>query len=157
MRYVVSACLAGINCRYNGGCTPHPVVMELVRSGEALPVCPEVLGGLSVPRPPCELIDGSARTPDGHNCDAAYRAGAAEALRLARSQECICAILKARSPSCGVGRIYDGTFSHTQIPGDGVFAGMLRAAGFQLLTEEDLPPETARASDVREGGAECPR
>lgn len=157
MRYVVSACLAGINCRYNGGCTPHPVVMELVRLGEAVPVCPEVLGGLPVPRPPCELIDGSARTRDGHNCDAAYRAGAAEALRLACTQGCTCAILKARSPSCGAGRIYDGTFSHTQVPGDGVFAGALRAAGFQLLTEEDLPSEAARASDVCEGRAESPQ
>lgn len=161
MRYVVSACLAGIDCRYNGGNASHPVVRELVRSGQALPVCPEVLGGLSVPRPPCELMDGSARTPDGRDCDTAYRNGAAEALRLARAQGCTHAVLKARSPSCGVGRIYDGTFSHIQISGDGVFAALLRAEGFQLQTEEELTGDSASVmsclSSAQRDGEEAPQ
>ena len=141
MRYVVSACLAGVECRYCGGGTPHARVLELVRAGEALPVCPEILGGLGVPRPPCELVNGRARTPDGRDCHDAYRAGADEALRRAREAGCTVAVLKARSPSCGAGCIYDGTFTHTRIPGDGVFAALLREAGFVLLTEEELPQE----------------
>lgn len=139
MKYVVSACLAGIACRYNGEGASHSLVMELVDLGEALPVCPEVLGGLGVPRAPCELVNGRARSADGLDCDAAYRKGAADALRLARAAGCTHAVLKARSPSCGVGCVYDGTFTHTRVQGDGVFGGLLRQAGFTLMTEEELP------------------
>lgn len=139
MKYVVSACLAGVACRYDGGGAPHPLVMELARANEALPVCPEVLGGLGVPRPPCELVNGRALTSDGRDCDGAYRKGASEALRLARAAGCTHAVLKARSPSCGAGCVYDGTFTHTRVAGDGVFASLLREAGFTLMTEEELP------------------
>lgn len=139
MKYVVSACLAGIACRYNGEGSPHPFVTELVRSGEALALCPEVLGGLGVPRCPCELVNGRAQSADGQDYDAAYRKGAAEALHLARAAGCTHAVLKARSPSCGVGCVYDGTFTHTRAKGDGVFGGLLRRAGFTLMTEEELP------------------
>ena len=76
MKYVVSACLAGVACRYDGGGAPHPLVMALARANAALPVCPEVLGGLGVPRAPCELVDGRALTADGRDCDGAYRKGA---------------------------------------------------------------------------------
>lgn len=139
MKYVVSACLAGTACRYNGEAAPHPFVMELLSSGQALAVCPEVLGGLGVPRCPCELVNGRAQSADGLDCDAAYRKGAAEALRLACAAGCTHAVLKARSPSCGVGWVYDGTFTHTRARGDGVFGGLLRQAGFTLMTEEELP------------------
>lgn len=155
-RYVVSACLAGIECRYTGGGTPHARVLDLVRAGEALPVCPEVLGGLGVPRPPCELVDGRARTPDGRDCHDAYLAGAAEALRQAREAGCTTAVLKARSPSCGVGCVYDGTFTHTRIPRDGVFAALLRKAGFVLLTEEELPPGGSAAQGDASSGSALP-
>ena len=139
MKYVVSACLAGVACRYDGKDASHPFVMDLVASGEALPVCPELLGGLGAPRCPCELVNGRAQSADGRNCDAAYRKGSAEALRLARAAGCTHAVLKARSPSCGVGCVYDGTFTHTRARGDGVFGGLLRQTGFTLMTEEDLP------------------
>lgn len=139
MKYVVSACLAGVACRYDGGGASHPFVMELMRSGDALPVCPEVLGGLGIPRPPCELVDGRALARDGLDCDKAYRKGANEALRLALVAGCTHAVLKARSPSCGVGCVYDGSFTHTRTAGDGVFAALLREAGFTLMTEEGLP------------------
>ena len=139
VKYVVSACLAGIACRYDGEALSHPFVMELVNGGKALPLCPELLGGLGVPRCPCELVNGRARSADGRDCHAAYQAGAAEALRLARAAGCTHAVLKARSPSCGVGWVYDGTFTHTRAGGDGVFGGLLRQAGFTLMTEEDVP------------------
>ena len=84
-------------------------------------------------------MGGRALTADGRDCDGAYRKGAAEALRLARAAGCTHAVLKARSPSCGVGCVYDGTFTHTRTAGDGVFAALLREAGFILMTEEELP------------------
>ena len=138
MRYVVSACLAGVPCRYDGRSIPHPGVLELVRTGQALPVCPEVLGGLPVPRVPCERRDGRVLAADGADCSEAYLAGAVRALQLALARGCSWAILKARSPSCGIGYIYDGSFTRRLIPGDGVFAGLARAEGFTLMTEEEF-------------------
>lgn len=137
-RYVVSACLAGEPCRYDGKPNLVAGIRDLVLAGRALPVCPEVLGGLSVPRAPCELVAGEVVTPDGRNCTDAFRAGAAEGLRLAREGGCIAAVLKSRSPSCGCGQIYDGTFSHTIVEGDGIFAAVLRAAGLSIVSEENF-------------------
>lgn len=149
-RYVVSGCLAGLCCRYDGGSNPCPEVVELVEAGLAVPVCPESLSGLPVPRPPCEQ---SLRGPqdeirvisrDGADVTAAFELGAERALRAALATGCREAILKARSPSCGVGEVYDGSFSHTLRAGDGLWARRLREAGFRLRTEDDLPPEAAR-------------
>ncbi len=134
--FVASACLAGVPCRYDGGATPFAPVYDLAREGRALLVCPELLGGLGVPRAACERTGQAVLGKDGADVTAAFARGAAEALRLARAWGCKTAILKARSPSCGVGRIYDGTFSGVLIPGDGVFAALLRAAGLALWTEE---------------------
>lgn len=139
MRYVVSACLAGAACRYDGKSTPCAAVMELLRNGQALPVCPEQLGGLPTPRDPAELCDGRILTREGKDCTAAFERGAAEALRLASAAGCSAAILKARSPSCGAGRIYDGTFSGRLTDGDGVFARLARKAGLRLFDETVLP------------------
>ena len=115
-QYVVSACLAGESCRYDGGCSPCPAVQALVRTGQALPVCPEVLR--------------RARMEHAFTC------GAEEALRLALENGCTAAILKARSPSCGSGEIYDGSFTGTRVPGEGVFARMAREAGLEIWSEE---------------------
>ena len=125
-QYVVSACLAGEPCRYDGGCSPCPAVQRLIRAGQALPVCPETLGGLPTPRVP----------KDGTDVTDAFTRGAEEALRLAQENGCTAAILKARSPSCGSGEVYDGTFTGTSVSGEGVFARMAREAGFEIWNEE---------------------
>ena len=135
---LVSACLAGQACRYDGGSMPHPVVLRLAREGRALPVCPEVLGGLGVPRESLELVGGRAVFRSGADCTEALRDGAREALALAVAQGCQRAILKSRSPSCGCGRVYDGTFSGRLVPGDGMLAALLKANGFAVVSEEDL-------------------
>ncbi|MBU1231016.1 MAG: DUF523 domain-containing protein [Proteobacteria bacterium] len=135
---LVSACLAGVCCRYDGGATPHPVIMRLAHEGLALPVCPEVLGGLPVPREPVELRGGRALTRAGTDCTGALHAGAHKALALGRDRGCLRAVLKSRSPSCGAGRVYDGTFSGRLVSGDGFFAALLKAQGFAVQSEEEL-------------------
>ena len=140
-RYVGSACLAGEPCRYDGGCSPCAAVVELVRSGEALPVCPEVLGGLPTPRVPSERRGERVVAKDGTDVTRAFVRGAEEALRLAREQGCTVAVLKARSPSCGSGEIYDGTFTGVRVPGEGVFARLAREAGLRVESEETFGGE----------------
>ena len=135
-QYVVSACLAGEPCRYDGGCSPCPAVQRLIRAGQALPVCPETLGGLPTPRVPSEIRGGCVVAKDGTDVTDAFTRGAEEALRLAQENGCTAAILKARSPSCGSGEIYDGTFTGTRVPGEGVFARMAREAGLEIWNEE---------------------
>ena len=135
-QYVVSACLAGEPCRYDGGCSPCPAVQRLIRAGQALPVCPETLGGLPTPRVPSEIRGGCVVAKDVTDVTDAFTRGAEEALRLAQENGCTAAILKARSPSCGSGEIYDGTFTGTRVPGEGVFARMAREAGLEIWNEE---------------------
>ncbi|MDD6181402.1 MAG: DUF523 domain-containing protein [Desulfovibrionaceae bacterium] len=146
--YIVSACLAGERCRYDGGSNLCPAVAELVRQGRAIPACPEMLGGLPCPRTPCEKSGGRILSKDGQDCTQAFHDGALAAMRLARAHGCRAAIVKSRSPSCGSGLIYDGTFSRRLVPGDGVWVSMLRAAGFALYTEESLPND-AETADIR--------
>ena len=140
-RYIVSACLAGERCRYDGGDNTCARVTRLVEEGSAIPACPELLGGLDTPRSPCERVGDRVMNRDGHDVTLAFEQGAARAVELARQGGCTAAILKSRSPSCGFDRIYDGTFSHALCAGDGVWAAMLRAEGFVLYSEEQLPPE----------------
>ncbi|MGE4299194.1 MAG: DUF523 domain-containing protein [Desulfovibrionaceae bacterium] len=141
--WLVSACLAGVACRYDGTAVPCDAVRELVRQGRALPVCPEQLGGLPTPRPPAELVGDRVRTRQGQDVTEAFARGAEEALRLALDAGCVGAVLKARSPSCGRGRVYDGTFSGVLRPGHGLFAALLLAHGFIVHTEEDVAlPDT---------------
>ena len=140
-RYVVSACLAGEACRYDGGSNPCEAVMQLVASGEALPVCPETLGGLTIPRPPCEQTGERVMSRDGTDVTAAFTRGAAAALELALAHGCTAAILKARSPSCGIDGVYDGSFGRRLVPGQGLWAAALARAGLALYSEEQLPPE----------------
>ena len=135
-RYVVSACLAGIPCRYDGGCSPFLPVLQLVENGQAIPVCPEQLGGLPTPRIPAEIANGRVITREGTDVTEAFRHGACEALRLAKEYGCTRAVLKARSPSCGCGPIYDGTFCRRLTEGQGIFARMLLEAGFTVVSEE---------------------
>ena len=143
---LVSACLAGEPCRYDGRAAPHPAVLRLVAQGRAVPVCPELLGGLGVPREPAELcadrIGGKAMCRavcrSGRDVTAEFLAGAQGALEVCRAKGCQRAILKARSPSCGSGRIYDGTFSGVLVPGDGVLAALLKENNIAVASEKDL-------------------
>ncbi len=135
--FLVSACLAGERCRYNGLGFICPAVAAVVASGEAIAVCPEVLGGLPTPRLPAEIVAGRVVTVAGEDVTSAYQAGAQLALQIARQAGCRTAILKARSPSCGCGQIYDGSFSGQLIAGDGVFAALLKTAEIVVQTEED--------------------
>ena len=139
--FVVSACLAGVPCRYDGASKPCPAVQDLVRAGQALPLCPEALGDLPVPRLPCEQqADGRIVDKEGMDRTAAFVRGAQAALAQALAHGCAAAILKSRSPSCGIDGVYDGTFSGRLRPGEGLWAKALREQGLTLYSEEDLPP-----------------
>lgn len=137
--YVVSACLAGHYCRYDGGSKPHPQIVELCRKGLCRPVCPEQLSGLPVPRLPCEQLNARIICKDGADVTEKFNSGARKALEIALQSGASRAILKSRSPSCGVGVIYDGSFTGSCREGMGVFAAMLKDAGFELFTEDNLP------------------
>lgn len=149
---LVSACLAGVRCRYDGGHNRFDPAVEWVRKGMALPVCPEQLGGLPTPREPSEIRSDRVWTVSGADATAAFRRGAEEAFRLGQLAGCRRALLKARSPSCGAGIVYDGTFSHVRVPGDGMLAALLREAGVELATEEDAETAWIRAGSSPNGG-----
>ncbi len=135
---LISACLLGCACRYDGKSKPHPLAVELARRGLAVPVCPEQLGGLPTPRKPSERQGGRVVMADGRDVTAEYRRGAEEALHLARLYGCTAAVLKERSPSCGKGQIYDGTFTGTLTAGEGVTAELLTAGGIKVYGESEL-------------------
>lgn len=126
---LVSACLCGINCKYNGGNNIDEKVLQMVRDGLAIPVCPEQLGGLPTPRTPAEIkiVDGEKRvvTKDGRDVTENYQKGAQEVLRIAQELKIKKAILKKKSPSCGLDEIYDGTFSNNLTKGNGVTTDLL--------------------------------
>ena len=138
---LVSACLLGTACRYDGRSKPLDALkLEWLKSRYALiPVCPEQLGGLMTPRPPCEINRGRVVRRDGEDLTEGYRHGASETLRLAKLLGIKKALLKAKSPSCGVGRIYDGSFSGRLVDGDGVAAAQLRENGLEVMSEDDFP------------------
>lgn len=141
MKVLVSACLLGENCKYSGGNNLCPRLLDwLEREGrEAVPVCPERLGGLPTPRTPAEIVDGTVMTRDGGSVDAEFRRGAALALEIAEQEGIELAVLQPRSPSCGVRQVYDGTFSGRKIDGQGVFARLLLDRGIRVLEPEELP------------------
>ena len=149
MKIMVSACLLGRNCKYNGGNNHCPELLRLLSGHTVVPFCPETLGGLPVPRVPAEIADGRVMNRDGVSVDAAFRLGAEKALALARQEQPDWIILQSRSPSCGVREIYDGTFSGRLVPGMGVFAKLAAEAGFrvadaeELLREGSLPPASS--------------
>lgn len=137
-RILVSACLLGVPCRYDGKSVPCEGVICLKERAQLVPVCPEQLGGLATPRTPAERRGEVVVTRDGRDVTAQYRRGAQEALRLARLFGCTKAILKSKSPSCGCGLIYDGSFSGRLVPGEGVTAQLLRENGVEVRTETDV-------------------
>lgn len=133
-----SACLLGINCRYNGERKPNDKVLKLASEEMLIPVCPEQLGGLATPRLPAQGKNGRVFDKNGSDLTKQFEAGAKEVLKIAKLYNIKEAILKQRSPSCGYGQIYDGTFSRTIIEGDGVTATLLKKHGIDIKTEEDL-------------------
>ncbi len=133
--FLMSACLCGQHCRYDGGTFDYPALRALVEEGWAIPYCPECAGGLPTPRKPCEIVGDRVLTADGTDCTAEYEAGAAGALALCREQRLTAAILKDGSPSCGSTRIYDGTHTGTCIPDQGAAARLLTQAGIKLYNE----------------------
>lgn len=135
---LISACLLGVCCRYDGKSVPQETACCLAEKYQLIPVCPEQLGGLSTPRAPSERRDGGVFTNAGGDVTAAYCRGAEEALRLARLFGCKRAVLKERSPSCGSGQIYDGSFSGTLTQGDGVTAALLKQNGIAVYGESAL-------------------
>ena len=138
MRILISACLLGVRCRYDGQSKACPAALELLKDHALIPVCPEQLGGLPTPRLPAEIQGNKVINRDGVDVTAPYQKGAEEAARLYQLFHCDCAILKARSPSCGCGQVYDGSFSGTLVPGDGITAQALKRLGVRVLTEETL-------------------
>ncbi|MEG0005408.1 MAG: DUF523 domain-containing protein, partial [Clostridium sp.] len=133
---IVSSCLAGINCRYSGDSCPSQMVIDLVNSGKAIPLCPEVLGGLNTPRIPCEIIKNKdivkVINKNGEDKTLEFKLGAEKTLEIAKILGAKKAILKAKSPSCGCGLIYDGTFSGNLIKGKGLTAELLLKNGIEI-------------------------
>ena len=135
---LVSACLLGVCCRYDGESKPNFKVIKLREKFTLIPICPEVDGGLPTPRTPSERVGDKVLMRDGKDVSANYLAGAEAALARAESFSCTAAILKARSPSCGSGEIYDGTFSGRLTAGDGVAAELLKKNGISVYTEDEI-------------------
>ncbi|HIS42713.1 MAG TPA: DUF523 domain-containing protein [Candidatus Limiplasma pullicola] len=138
MNVLVSACLMGFRCRYDGG-TQRLACLDALRERHVLiPVCPEVMGGLPTPREPSEIRDGRVMSRDGRDVTLVFLRGAQEAARLAQACGCECALLKERSPSCGLGKVYDGTFTGTLTEGDGVCARLLTDRGVRVIGESGV-------------------
>ena len=144
MKVLISACLLGVRCRYDGGDSRNETAIKQSEMDELIPVCPEEAGGLPTPRPPAEIVGGNGddvlngkakvMTVDGIDVTEAYLKGAHHALQVAQSHDATQVILKARSPSCGCGDIYDGTFSGTLTSGDGVTTALLKRHGITVTS-----------------------
>ena len=138
VKILVSACLLGQNCKYNGGNNYSEKVIEYVKGHEVIPVCPEVAGELSTPRIPCEIVNGVVTNKNGESMDKEFRSGAELCLKKAMEENADLAILQSRSPSCGVKQIYDGSFSGKLVDGKGVFAKLLEENDVKVLDSEEI-------------------
>lgn len=149
--YIVSGCLMGIPCKYNGGANTVPSLKDFLKGKSYVTVCPETMGGLEAPRPPAELQSGRVKNAFGEDLTEAFYTGALKAFDRAQKkaaeagEELTLAILKARSPSCGSGKIYDGTFSRVTVDGDGIFAALLKEKGIPIMTEEEFVAQFVEA------------
>lgn len=138
MKVLVSNCLLGINCRYKGDNCKNEKVLEFLKDKEVIGICPEQAGGLPTPRDPSEIVKDKVVSKAGKDVTAEYKKGAKMALKLAQDNKVDLVLFKAKSPSCGCGLIYDGTFSGNKIPGNGISSQLLLDNGFKVITEEDL-------------------
>ena len=151
----VSACLLGIPCRYNGTGKVCEQILRLDGQFRLIPVCPETSGGLPVPREPAEQRSGEVFSRNGENVTERFKQGAEEVLQIVSELSCKTVILKERSPSCGSGTIYDGTFTGTLTSGDGILAGLLKANGIRVLGESEA--ESLMSDQITYSGpAEAP-
>lgn len=137
-KILVSGCLLGENCKYNGGNNYNPRVVEFLKGKEVISICPEIMAGMGCPRNPIEIVDGVLTDCHGKNVDSLIRKSVMEIMERIRDEEIQCAILQSRSPTCGVNQVYDGTFSGKLIPGSGVFAKSLIDAGYLVIDGEDI-------------------
>ncbi len=135
---LISACLAGVNCRYDGNNNFSEKIEKLMKNENAILVCPEQLGGLATPRIPAEIIEQRVINKDGFDVTEQFRKGAEETLKIAKMYHCTKAILKQRSPSCGFGQIYDGSHSGKIVNGMGITAKLLAENGIKIVTEEEI-------------------
>lgn len=147
MKIIVSACLAGDNCKYNGGNNFNQKMMDFIQSHEMIKVCPEVLGGLSIPRSSAEIVDGQVMNTEGRNITKEFSLGTQKAFEIVQKENPDLIILQSRSPSCGIKQIYDGTFSGKKIPGHGLFSERCIKAGYKVLDIEDIDEYLAKLSD----------
>ncbi|WP_405729203.1 DUF523 domain-containing protein [Anaerotignum sp.] len=139
MKIAVSACLLGHNCKYSGGNNRSQKVLDYIEGHEVIPVCPEVSGGMPVPRVPVELKDGKAINRDGEDVTEFFQSGVEKTMEKLNGETIDLAILQPRSPSCGCKQIYDGSFTKTLIEGKGMFAQALAAAGIPMMDGDDVP------------------
>jgi len=137
MKLIVSKCLLGYPCRYDGKSVPSQAIIDLQNKFELIPVCPEELGGLPTPRIPAEIVGDRVIRKDGKDITAEYTQGAEKALNTAKENGCTIAILKSKSPSCGKGKIYDGTFSSQLTNGDGICVRLFKGNNIVVLTENE--------------------
>ena len=137
-KILVSACLLGINCKYDGDNNKNDKVLKYIKDKEVIPICPEIMGGLSTPRIPSEILNDKVINSEGLDVTHNFIKGANEVLYLAKLFNVKKALLKAKSPSCGIGEIYDGTFTHTKINGDGITTRLLKENDIEVITELDL-------------------
>lgn len=138
MNILVSACLLGTACRYDGKSKVNIQVTDLMKKHNLIPVCAEIFGGLPTPRPPAEIVGDKVINSESNDVTENYVRGAIEVLKLARLYDAKIAILKERSPSCGSGRVYDGTFSGTLTDGDGICARLLKENGITVFGESEI-------------------
>ena len=136
MKILVSACLLGENCKYNGGNNYSAAVINYLQGHEVIPVCPEVLAGLGIPRTPVEIVQGEVKTKDGYSVDRALRQAVSKILE--ENPDAEAAVLKSRSPTCGVRQVYDGTFTGTLRNGAGILAQALMDAGITVIDSEEV-------------------
>lgn len=137
-KILVSACLAGVNCKYDGGNNGNDKIIELAKNNDVIFVCPEQLGGLPTPRIGAERLGDKVVNKKGEDVTKEFYKGAEEVSNLAKKLNIKKAILKSRSPSCGVNNIYDGTFTHTLIERDGVTAELLRKNGIEVISSDEF-------------------
>lgn len=138
MKILVSACLMGENCKYNGKNNRNQKIIDFLKDKEVIRICPEMLAGLTSPRPCVEIVDGVVTDQNGNDVDAQYRRAVAEAMLKIEGEKIEYAVLQSRSPTCGVNNIYDGSFSGKLVPGMGLFAAELKKRGYRVIDAEDF-------------------